>query len=406
MIDGRDMIPPEEAWRRIEKQLPAPDPQPLPRRQALGRRLVRPVVATTAVPASDVSALDGYALAGDLLAGSTLPVSGTIAAGDAPGASLMPGSAVKIWTGAPFPDGADRVVAVEETEALSGERVRLLRVPAAGNARRRAGEVVRIGDTLLEAGALLGPAALALLAGQGLAEVIVAAAPRVAILPTGDEVVAADRMPAPGQLRDSHSDFLLGALHDLALVPTALPIAPDDESELTRRVASALEEHDVVLVCGGVSRGERDFTEIAFERAGARCEVEAVAIQPGKPFVFAHRAGRLLFGLPGNPASVMVAFRLFVEPALRRLEGDASAAFWSGARAIELTTALAAGRQRDRFVPACRIDLRDGRERAAALEVRGSHDLATFARADRLLRIRAGDPARAPGELVEAIEWR
>jgi molybdenum cofactor synthesis domain-containing protein len=400
------MIPPEEAWRRIEEHLAAPTPQRLPRRDALGRRLCRPVIATTEVPANDVSALDGYAFAGELPLGTTLPVTGTIAAGDPPGASVAPGSALKIWTGAPFPAGADRVVAVEDTESLRDGSVRLLRVPAAGNARRRAGEVVRSGDLLLAAGDPLGPAALALLASQGLAEVTVAAPPRVAILPTGDEVVSADRVPAPGQLRDSHSDFLLGALRELALAPTALPIARDDEDELTRRVASALEEHDVVLVCGGVSRGERDFTEIAFERVGARCEVEAVAIQPGKPFVFAHRGGRLLFGLPGNPASVMVAFRLFVDPALRRLEGDAAAEFWSDARAVELTTALPAGRQRDRFVPARRIDRRGGRERVAMLDVRGSHDLATFARADRLLRIRAGEPARAPGELVEAIVWR
>ncbi len=405
MIDRPGMISPEEAWSRIAARLVPGAPRSVRRRDALGRRLVRPVEATTPVPAGDVSALDGFALGADFAEGATLRVAGTVAAGDAPGAVLPPGAALKIWTGAPLPAGADRVIAIEDTEAAPDGRVRLLRIPATGHAVRRGGEIARVGAELLLAGDLLGPAALGLLASQGIATIDVAAPPRVAILPTGDEVVPADRAPAPGQLRDSHSDFLLGALRQLGLEPTLCPVSPDDDAELTRRVGRALEDHDVLLVCGGVSRGERDFTEEAFERLGARCEVESVAIQPGKPFVFAHRGEQLLFGLPGNPASVMVAFRLFVAPALRRLEGDGRAAFWSDARTVELTNALGAGKGRDRFVPARRVDRWQGREQVETLGVRGSHDLLTFARADRLLRIRAGELARAAGDEVEAIDW-
>jgi molybdopterin molybdotransferase len=265
--------------------------------------------------------------------------------------------------------------------------------------------VARPGQLLLARGERLGPAALALLASQGIAEVAVTRAPRVALLATGDEVVAPEREPAPGQLRDSHTDYLLAAGRRLGLDFTPLGIARDDVDELVATIGGALERHDVVLVCGGVSMGGRDHSEEAFARLGAATRFAGVAIQPGKPLVAARRGDRWLFGLPGNPASVMVAFRLFVRPALERLAGRA-AAFWGDARTVVLAAPLAEGKGRDRFVPArTRGRGEGGSERVEPLGVRGSHDLATFGAADRLLRIPAGAPARAAGESVEAIDW-
>jgi molybdopterin molybdotransferase len=401
------MLAPEAAWRLVAERAPPLGNELCPRRAALGRLLAEELAATTAVPAADVSAMDGYAVAGELSAGLRLPVAGTVAAGDSPGAALAPGTALRIWTGAPLPAGADRVVPVEATDEHVGPPLAVeIREPVASGAHvRRRGEVLRPGQPLLARGARLGPAALALLASQGIESVAVGRRPRVALLATGDEVVAPEREPAPGQLRDSHTDYLLAATRRLGLEVTALGIARDDPDELVATLAAALDAHDVVLVTGGVSMGGRDHTAAAFSRLGAEIVFAGVAVQPGKPLVFAARGGRLLFGLPGNPASVMVSFRLFVRPALERLAG-ADASFWGEARTVELTGSLSAGKGRDRFVPALAGGLgTDGRELVAPLGVRGSHDLATFGRADRLLRVPTRAPARDAGELAEAIDW-
>jgi molybdopterin molybdotransferase len=401
------MLTPEAAWKLVAERSTPLGAEACARREALGRVLAEDLVATTEVPPSDVSAMDGYALAGELAAGSRLPVAGTVAAGDPPGAALAPGAALRIWTGAPVPAGADRVVPVELTHESGGEpRVVEIREPVAAGAHiRRRGEILRRGQPLLPRGARLGPAALALLASQGVGSVAVGRRPRLALLSTGDEVVPPEREPAPGQLRDSHTDYLLAAARRLGLAPTALGIARDDPDELAGVLAGALDAHDVVLVCGGVSMGGRDHTETALARLGAAVVFSGVAVQPGKPLVFATRGERLLFGLPGNPASVMVSFRLFVRPALERLAG-AAAGFWSDARAVELAAPLNAGKGRDRFVPARRSGrAASGREQVEPLGVRGSHDLAIFGLANRLLRVPPHAPARAVGELVEAIDW-
>jgi molybdopterin molybdotransferase len=398
------VIPPERAWQAIEARLEPLDAERVERRAALRRVLASGLVATTEVPAADVSALDGFAYAGELGHGARLAVSVTIVAGDPPGARLEAGTAARIWTGAPVPQGADRVVGIEHTESDSDDEVAILRPVAAGAAVRRRAEILAVGAPLLAAGSRLGPAAIGLLASQGVAHVEVVRAPRVGVLATGDEVVAAEREPAPGQLRDSHTDYLLAAGRRLGLDFVALGIAGDEQGELVERIGRALDELDVVLVCGGVSMGGRDRTEAAFDELGVEVDFDAVAVQPGKPLVFGHRGRRLLFGLPGNPGSVMVAFRLFVRPALDRLAGG-DAAFWSDARTLPLAAPLAAGKPRDRFVPA-KLERAAGAAPAARpLGVRGSHDLATFASADLLRRVRAGQPARAAGEPVEAIEW-
>jgi molybdopterin molybdotransferase len=400
------MLSPDAAWQRIARELEPLAAERLTRRAALGAVLAESLTVRAAIPASDVSAMDGFALAGAIAAGVELPVAGTIAAGDSPGASLPAGAALRIWTGAPVPRGADRVVPVEQVrESGDGATVRVLEPPPAGAHIRRTGEVARSGEPLLGRGDRLGPAALALLASQGIGEVEVTRAPRVALLATGDEVVPPECEPGPGQLRDSHTDFLLAAGRRLDIPFEALGIARDDLEELTGTIGGALDRHDVVLVCGGVSMGGRDHSEAAFARLGATTLFAGVAIQPGKPLVCARRGESWLFGLPGNPASVMVAFRLFVRPALERLAGRA-AAFWSDARPVELTAPLAGGKGRDRFVPARTRDRGgSGLDRIEPLGVRGSHDLATFGAADRLVRIPAGAAPRGAGALAEAIDW-
>jgi molybdopterin molybdotransferase len=399
------MLKPEAAWERLSPLLAPLPPEPLSRRSALGRVLAESLAATLDVPASDVSAMDGYALAGAVAAGESRPVVGTVAAGDPPGLELAPGGVARIMTGAPLPAGADRVIPVEWTDGGATVATFDRGAEPGAHVRRRA-EILRAGDPLLPSGALLTPGALALLATHGIEQVRVHRAPRVAVLATGDEVVSPDREPAPGQLRDSNTDFLLAAGAGLGLAFTALGIAPDRVEALRPLVERGLEA-DVLVLCGGVSAGEFDLVEGVLAGLGCRTLFDAVAIQPGKPLVAAHHPGGLAFGLPGNPASVAVGFWLFVRPALRRLAGLADG-FWHGALKGELAAGAPAARDRDRFLPA-EVSFDGGRLLVAPVAARGSHDLAAFARGTALLRIRAGSPEAKPGDPCEVLplaDWR
>jgi molybdopterin molybdotransferase len=431
--ESRDTVPtisPDEAWERIAGRLAPLGLQRVARRAAGGRVLAEALAATVDVPAADVSAMDGYALAGEVTPGERRRVAATIAAGDPPGLALAPGQAARIMTGAPVPHGADRVVPVEATRVAPAEATRdrpvetagvapvatarpvsdlavveLLAAATPGEHVRRRGEVLRAGEPLLPAGSLLTPGALALVATHGYAEVPVHRAPAVAVLPTGDEVVPPERVPGPGQLRDSHTDFLLAAGETLGLRFTSLGIAPDRPDELTARVAAGLAAADVLLICGGVSMGEFDLVEGALERLGCRRHFDAVAIQPGKPLVFATHPGGVVFGLPGNPASVMVAFWLFVRPALARLAGRDDA-WWRPSVPATLAAPLpGAAAARDRFLPAevAWGAAPGGGPLARPLPPKGSHDLAAYARGTALLRVRAGAPPAPAGARCEIL---
>jgi molybdopterin molybdotransferase len=392
-------LPPAEAWRRIASRLPTLPEEWVARRAAAGRVLARPLAARIDVPPCDVSAMDGYAVAGDVPPGASRRVAGTIAAGAAPGFVLEPPAAARIMTGAPVPAGADRIVPVERTDGGREEVVFHDGVPSGEHIRRR-GEVMRAGDPLLPAGAPLTPGALALLATHGHGELPVRRRPRVAVLATGDEVVAPEVEPAPGQLRDSNSDFLLAAGSGLGLDFAPLGIAPDRVEPLRERIAEGLQS-DVFLLCGGVSMGEFDLVEGVLAELGCSVVIDAVAIQPGKPLVFATHERGLVFGLPGNPASVMVGFWLFVRPALRILAGGADS-WWGGALRATLAAPLPGAGPRDRFLPAA-VAARDGALVATPFAAKGSHDVAAFARGNALARVPAGAPPRAPGAECEVL---
>ncbi len=399
------MIRPEDAWGLLEPHLAPLEPETIGRRRAAGRVLAEGLDATLDVPGEDVSAVDGYALTEAPELGRPIPVAGTIAAGDPPGFELPAGAAARIMTGAPVPAAARLVMMVEASDGGRGE-VRFHQPAAGSDHIRRRGEILRQGDQLLAPGSLLTPGALALLATHGCEEVPVHRVPRVAVLATGDEVVPPDRQPRPGQLRDSHTDFLLAAGAGLGLSFHSLGIAPDRVEELSALVARGLES-DVLLLCGGVSMGEYDLVEDVLGSFGCRLLFDSVAVQPGKPLVAAVHQRGLVFGLPGNPASVMVGFWLFVRPALRRLSGAVDG-FWRGALEAELAGPLPAAAGRDRFLPA-RVSFIAGRIRALPESPQGSHDLAAYALGTALVRVRAGSPARAAGERCELLplaDWR
>jgi molybdopterin molybdotransferase len=399
------MLHPEEAWRLIAAHCAPLAEEEVVRRAAAGRVLARPLTATVDVPAADVSAMDGYALAGPVLAGEPRQVVATIAAGDAPGdleEVLVPPAVARIMTGAPLPPGADRVIPVEMSAAGGADRgtVVFQAEAALGDHIRRRGEVLRTGDTLLPAGSLLTPGALGLLATHGYGEVPVHRIPSVAVLTTGDEVVPPEIEPGPGQLRDSHTDFLTAAGESLGLRFRPLGIAPDDEDALALLVESGL-QFDVLLLCGGVSKGEFDLAEGVLASLDCRIELDSVEIQPGHPFVFATHPGGLVFGLPGNPASVMVCFWLFVRPALRKLMGIEDG-WWTGALPGVLTRPLPGAGSRDRFL-AAEIEIRDGVIHVTPYLPKGSHDVAAYAHGTALVRVRAGHAPAPAGAACEVL---
>ncbi|HEY4594937.1 MAG TPA: gephyrin-like molybdotransferase Glp [Thermoanaerobaculia bacterium] len=393
------LIHPEEAWQRIAERVRPLAEESVGRREAAGRVLARPLAATVDVPASDVSAMDGYALAGEVQPEEARPVAGTVFAGDRPGFEIPPGAVARIMTGAPVPAAADRVIPVELTDG-GRERVTFHKGVPPGEHVRRQGEVLKTGDPLLPAGSILTPGALALLATHGYGEVPIHRVPSVSVMATGDEVVPPEEVPAPGQLRDSNTDFLLAAGGTLGLRFTSLGIAPDKEGPLRDLVHRGLQS-DVLLLCGGVSMGELDLVEGVLAEAGCEMVFDAVAIQPGKPVVFAVHPGGLVFGLPGNPASVMVSFWLFVRPALRRLLGFEDS-WWGPALAGTLAAPLPAAGPRDRFLPA-EVAARDGELHVTPYFFKGSHDLAACAHGTALVRVRAGSARTEAGGRCEVL---
>ena len=296
-----------------------------------GRVLAQDVVAQMTVPPLDNSAMDGYAVrsADCAVAGVVLPVSQRIAAGSV-GQPLAPGTAARIFTGAPVPAGADAVVMQEDTEALDdGKHVRIRLAPKPGLAIRRAGEDVARGAIVLAKGEQLTPASTGLAAGIGLDRLPVARRPRVAMFSTGDELVtpgtvAPEAMP-PGAIYNSNRYFLRGLLQRLGCEVTDLGIVPDSLEATVDALRGAAAGHDLILTSGGVSVGEEDHVKPAVTRLGA-LDLWQIAIKPGKPFAYGHvkRAGggaAHFIGLPGNPVSSFVTFLLLVRPFVLALQG-------------------------------------------------------------------------------------
>ena len=287
-----------------------------------GRFLASDVVAGRNLPPHDNSAMDGFAVrAADLPA--TLPVAGTIAAGDAPGAGLEPGTVWRIMTGAPVPSGADAVVIREEVDDR-GDRAELANPAQPGQNIRHAGEDVASGERVLATGTQLGPGEIGLLAALGHATVPVGKRPRVAVMSTGDELVGVDVTPRPGQIVNSNAYALGAQIREAGGEPILCGIAPDDREILVSMLGQALSA-DVLVTSGGVSVGEFDHVKAAFDRAGVAMDFWKVAMKPGKPLAFGVTdRGVPVFGLPGNPVSSMVVFELFVRPALLAMQGAAT----------------------------------------------------------------------------------
>ena len=279
--------------------------------------------------------MDGYAVrATDTNGTVELAVVGRIIAGAMPSRALGPGEAMRIFTGAPLPDGADAVVPQEDVDA-DGDRSRSAGASTAGAYVRPAGEDVRTGDVVLEPGGVIGAAEIGLLATLGYSQVRVYRRPRVAILSTGNELADLGTEPGPAQIPNTNTYSLMAQVLEAGGEPVNLGVAPDQLEAIDGAGAWGLAAADVLVSSAGVSVGELDLVREALERSGAELHLWQVSMRPGKPITFGTRGARPVFGLPGNPVSAMVTFELFVRPALRRDGGRARArpAAASGPRA-------------------------------------------------------------------------
>lgn len=289
---------------------------------SLGRVTSEPVVAHEPIPSFDNSAMDGYAvIASDTESAPVdLVVNEDVAAGSVPEVRVTPGTATRIMTGAPMPEGADAVVKVEDTDLLERGWVTIRVSVEAGRNVRPVGGDVTPGDVIVASGVKLSARHVASLASIGIGPVV-ADLPTVAIMSTGDEIVDPDTEHlAPGTIRDSNRALLRSMLTELGVPVVDLGIIGDDPDDLRAAYAEAAANADVVVSTGGVSMGDYDYVKQILRELGS-VEFWRVAMQPGKPFAFGTIDGVPLFGLPGNPVSTFVSFEQFVRPALLHMMG-------------------------------------------------------------------------------------
>jgi molybdopterin molybdotransferase len=393
--------------------LPAED---APLLDALGRVLAAPVVARDDLPPFANSSMDGYALiAADVAAaGADTPVSlrvvADIAAGAGSTAVIEPGSAARIMTGAPLPAGADAVVPVEDTdESWRGpdrplpERVAVGRSVAAGDYVRYSGEDIRAGEIVLEAGHVLRPQEIGVLASLGVAQVSVAQRPRVGVLATGDELVEVTAALTPGKIRNSNSYAQAAQVRALGGEPVLLGVAGDTEDAVRNKLDAAVAAGvDLLISSAGVSVGAYDVVKSVLDRAGD-VAFWRVRMRPGKPLAFGDYRAIPYLGLPGNPVSAMVSFETFARPAILKMAGHRELQRPS-VRAILLEDIRSDGRES--YLRA--IVTKDERGYVAMTTgSQGSHIMTSLVKANALLIVPEGVTEVSAGTPLTAlmIDW-
>ena len=366
--------------------------------EAAWRTLAEPLVAGEDHPPFPAATMDGFAVVAD--DGSPWrEVVGAQMAGLDLALEVSPGLAVRITTGAPLPAGADAVVPVEATEMADDHVVVHQEQIAPGQYVRPIGADLRQGDPVLDAGTVLGPAEIGLIAGLGWTPVPVRRRPRVSVLSTGDELVQPGQPVAPGQVRDSNRFSLVAALQTVGAEVVWSGHAPDERDPLRALLAERIAASDVVITSGGVSMGELDLVKALLPEL-ATVRFRRVAMKPGKPLNFATSGETLFFGLPGNPVSVLVAFEIFIRPALALLAGRPD----PERPRVPVTLAHPVPpTDRTEFQRAIvRVDA-GGRLMATTTGGQASSRLASFVGANALLVIPPRDTEYAAGERVDAL---
>lgn len=401
------MLSVEQALARVLESVEAPLPaETVPLRACLGRTIAEPVLALRTQPPFDVSAMDGYALrAADALTDARLPVVGVSAAGRGYHGTIQSGEAVRIFTGARVPPGSDTILIQENAEQLDdGAAVRVREAATPGRHIRKAGVDFREGDRGLPAGRRLSPRDIGLAAGMGHAALAVRRRPRVAVLSTGDELVAPGSPVGPDQIVASNH-LVVAALVDRAGgMVEDLGIVGDSLDDLAKAIATARSVRaDVLVTLGGASVGDHDLVKPALAKHGMTPDFWQIAMRPGKPLMFGRLPGMHVLGLPGNPVSSMVCTLLFLTPLLRALVGDPHPDAGHRAQRAVLSGPLAANDRREDYVRARLVDDACDPPLVEAFPHQDSSLLSTMSHADVLIRRPPHAPAAAAGDLCEIL---
>ena len=373
----------------------------VPLEEALGRVLAQDIIADIDLPPFDRARMDGFAVrSADL---TTTPIRlriiGEVAAGATFDGTLRPGEALKIFTGAPMPAGADAVQKVEVTET-DGDTVVINEIAKAGQFVTPHASEVRKNDVVAESGRQIGAAEMAVLSSFGYHTVNVGVRPKVAVISTGSELIEVKAKPSGAQIRNSNSYTLASYAKQAGAIVRNLGTVADTEEATRQALLEASADNDVVITSGGVSMGDYDLVKIALKNIGSEIYFDKVMIRPGKPTVFARRGSTMYFGLPGNPVSTSVTFNVFARPAIRNMQGDKSPLLPTVV--ATLSRAIRDTSSRRSYLPA-RLYIEGGRAVAESLKWGGSSDLVAFMKANALIIVGEQVHEIEEGEMVEVL---
>lgn len=403
---GGDLMRIEEALALVADHVPpVAEIERVALTEADGRVLARPLVAPVDLPPFDNSAVDGYAVAHASLereGPTVLPVAGRIAAGHGGGHRAEGRVAVRIFTGAPMPEGCDTVFMQEDVTVLDDGSVRLpAGLKPGANARPRGEDVAR-GTEVLAAGRRLDPRDVALAAALGVAELEVRRRPRVAVFSTGDEILEPGMPLAPASLYDSNRFSLMAMLRRAGCVVTDLGILRDEVAETSRRLGEAARDHDLVVTSGGVSTGEEDHVKAALSARGT-LRFWRLAIKPGRPIAMGVLDGAAIVGLPGNPVAVFVTWAHVLRPIVLALAGATPAPVPRQSVVADFAYRKKAGRREYVRVS---LELGDGGVIAHKYPVDGAGVLTSLTRTDGLVELSEETTAVEPGMVVPFLDYR
>ncbi len=398
-MDARKNVPVAEAVDIVRAASLIAESRKVSLKKAHGRVLLETIPATRDQPPFAASAMDGYAIRRESLGAETLAVIGESAAGARFKGEVRLGEAVRIFTGAPVPDGCDLVV-IQENVTREGDVIRLLAdAKKGGDNIRPAAQDFAAGDVLLDAGLRLDPWRLSLVAASGRDRVKVARRPKIALLCTGDELVPPGDKPSADQIFESASFALMALIEQWGGKAEALGVEGDSEKAIVKALKNA--KADIVVTVGGASVGDRDLVKPALSQLGLALDFQSLSLRPGKPTAFGRLAdGRRVLSLPGNPASAFVVAQLLLKA---WIEASLGMPLISPFLTAKLAVPLPATGPRETYLRARTGISSDGQFEVAPFPQQDSSLVGVFARADALVRLPAGAPAMAAGDTVDVL---
>jgi molybdopterin molybdotransferase len=381
------MIPISEAIKIITREARSLSAETIDLRDAVGRVLAEEIAADMDLPPFDRSQMDGFAVSSKETSNPPvkLKIVGESVAGKGFDGEIKTGETVRIMTGARVPEGADAVQKVELTRDAGEDLVEILEAAKPNQNIVRRGAEIQKGAQIFQTGEQITENMIASIASFGYSKVKVYQKPKVSILATGSEIVEISQTPEKDQIRNSNSIMLEALVSKSGAETAAFPNVKDDITNLKLQISEALKTCDVLIITGGVSVGDYDFTKPALRELGAEIFFEKVSLKPGKPAVFAKLGDKLIFGLPGNPVSVAVTFYLFVRTALLKMQGAEKCELKKGFAIV--SEKIKGAKERDSYLPVSLATDEKGTLKIESLRFSGSSNFIAFSRADALAHI-------------------